>query len=153
MQKEDRALEILVTLLSQVVHRQEEEGGPRERLLGQAREAEHRIAMHGSNASASCVSTLRLLLRLFDFYDFFHSQQHTRALDVSSPTSFPSLCKEIGVVLNILSTDTERFEVGRIATFRSGGISTHLSWNATGGLWTHPRCPSYHYEPPPCSVP
>ncbi|KXJ26896.1 nuclear pore complex protein Nup93 [Exaiptasia diaphana] len=78
----EKAIEILNKLLSQVVSTSGGNQSPRDRLQNLAVTIADRYRLLGHNASQSRISTFFLLLDLMQFFDLYHANQLDTALDV-----------------------------------------------------------------------
>lgn len=82
-QNHDKVVALLNQLLSQVVYQPEGgAGSQRVRVLELATAVAIRFKTHGHNTLPNNAATLHLLLDLATFFDFYHKERFTDALEV-----------------------------------------------------------------------
>lgn len=106
--KHEKVLEILNKLLSQVVPARSSQGSTRQRLESLAFSIAERYRNQGHNASRETTGTFYLLLDLMTFFNLFHNNQYSEALDTMKKLNvLPFEADEVEQKVNAFSLYSE----------------------------------------------
>lgn len=99
----DKALRLLSSLLTQVVHQRAEKGSIREQLSVVAERMDESLRRRNADVDDHVMRTYRMLTELLKFFDYYHAGQSRLAIDVLNRNRItPSNCAEVDECVNKL---------------------------------------------------
>ncbi|EDW06480.1 nuclear pore complex protein Nup93-1 [Drosophila mojavensis] len=99
----DKALRLLCSLLTQVVHQPAEKGSVREQLTVMSERMNESLSRRKADIDEPVMRTYRMLAELIKFFDYYHSGQSRLAVEVLNRNRItPNSCAEVDECVNKL---------------------------------------------------